>query len=121
MSRQKEKTPKDRRFRATSDQERELLEIVSSLCPLCGKPLGYYKDGCFIKNYEIAHIYPSNATPAQRRALKGLPRAEKIESFENVIPLCLDSHNHQDFHTRPDEYIRLYSRSCKTHRDRYSL
>ena len=110
MSRQKEKTPKDRRFRATSDQERELLEIVSSLCPLCGKPLGYYKDGCFIKNYEIAHIYPSNATPAQRRALKGLPRAEKIESFENVIPLCLDSHNHQDFHMRPDKYIRLYNR-----------
>ena len=37
MSQQKGKAQKDRRFRATPDQERELLEIVSSLCPLCGK------------------------------------------------------------------------------------
>lgn len=86
----------------------ELLAEVSYNCPLCHKPLIEAKGNRTLRKFQVAHIYPHSATTEQYLRLHNLPREADLESPRNLIPLCLDCHLRQDFHTTPEEYLRLY-------------
>ena len=86
----------------------ELLAEVNYNCPLCHKPLIEAKGGRTLRKFQVAHIYPHSATTEQYLRLHNLPREVDLESQRNLIPLCLDCHLRQDFHTTPEEYLRLY-------------
>lgn len=87
-----------------------LLPEVNGRCPLCGKyPLSQEKNGRILKNYEVAHIYPHSPTKEQLKVLQGVPRADDIESLDNVILLCKDCHSKQDFHTTVEDYTNLFN------------
>jgi cytochrome c553 len=97
------------RKKITANFGARLLAEANNLCPLCGKRLLGEKAGNSIRLYERAHIYPHRPTDEQLIALKNVPKAENSESFENLIALCEDCHDKQDFHTSAEDYMRLYN------------
>jgi 5-methylcytosine-specific restriction endonuclease McrA len=98
------------RKRSTPNFDARLLIEVNNLCPLCGKRLLGKKDGKSIKLCRIAHIYPHSPTNDQLVALESVPVAQNVESFENLIALCQDCHDKQDFNTTAEDYMRLYNK-----------
>jgi hypothetical protein len=93
----------------TPNLEARLLTETGNWCPLCGKRLLEETAGKSVKLYDIAHIYPYSPTADQLAALKDVPVAKNIESFENKILLCKDCHKKQDFYTQREDYIHLYN------------
>jgi hypothetical protein len=93
----------------TPNFDARLLTEVNNLCPLCGKRLLGEKAKRSIKFYKIAHIYPHSPTSEQLKALGSVPRSTDIESFENLIALCEDCHDKQDFYTTVKDYMILYN------------
>jgi len=97
-----------KRKRSSANFEARLLAESSSLCPLCSKYLLGEKNGRIMKLYKIAHIYPHSPTAEQLTALKNVTKPKEVESFENLITLCSDCHDRQDFHTTAEDYMLLY-------------
>ncbi|MDR0630507.1 MAG: HNH endonuclease, partial [Holosporales bacterium] len=112
------KDTKKRKKPTPNFDARLLAEINNNLCPLCGKRLLGEKAGESVKLYDVAHIYPHSPTREQLMSLENVPKAEDSESFENLIALCKDCHKKQDFHTKKEEYMRLYNKKqqlmCQT-------
>lgn len=98
------------RKQPTSSELRLYLIEVNNRCPLCGKTLQSRKQKKRDeKKFEIAHIFPNSPTSEQLKELDNVPLlGENSESFENKIALCLECHHTQDFHTKREEYLKLY-------------
>ena len=89
-------------------EENAFTTEVDGKCPLCGKALFYKKGNASFKGYEIAHIYPLNATPAEVQVLKGEKRlSSDLNSSENLIALCVKCHKQFDKPRTIAEYRRL--------------
>jgi len=99
---------KTTRKKCTDIELARLLDEADCLCPLCGHRLVEEKNGKVNKQFQIAHIYPHSPTQTQAEALKNISRPENLESLENLIPLCLHCHRHQDFNTTEADYWKLY-------------
>lgn len=85
-----------------------LLSQVNRVCPLCAEPLFYKKGGKSYKNYEIAHIYPLNPTPAEKLLLEHEERlSSDVNDENNVIPLCEICHGKFDKPRTVNEYREL--------------
>ena len=99
---------KSERINLTPNQEAELVDEVGGFCPLCKKTLWLHKGKRTIKGYEVAHIYPHSPTQEQLVVLQNVPRVADVESVDNLIPLCFDCHEKQDYHTSVEDYTALY-------------
>jgi hypothetical protein len=87
-----------------------LTDQVNGICPLCTKSLTYVKNNKTYKNYDIAHIYPLNATMYEIEILKNEERlSNDLNSLENLIPLCKDCHPKFDKPRTVEEYRILLS------------
>ncbi|TKJ91416.1 HNH endonuclease, partial [Paenibacillus sp. CFBP13512] len=81
---------------------------VDGVCPLCTKELMYVKEGSSQKKYEIAHIYPLNATKEEKELLKNEEViSEDLNSLLNVILVCIECHNKFDNPRTVKEYKQL--------------
>lgn len=115
MNEQKQTTKKDRRtsdrISLTPIESEQLFAESHGVCAICGRPLiKTKKNGTHVRVYEAAHIYPHSPTKQQLITLKDVPRAENIESPENIVFLCRNSHKIQDDQTTEQDYLELYSR-----------
>lgn len=99
------------RKKPTAAEIRLHLIEVDNLCPLCGTILqSYGQKKPDARLFEIAHIYPNSPTQEQLHELKDVPQLGiNSESFENKIALCKNCHDTQDYHTKKDEYMKLYN------------
>ena len=69
----------------TAAEELAFTTEVEGKCPKCGDPLFFSKRGRKLKRFEIAHIYPLNAKPAEILELKNEERlSTDLNAFENV-------------------------------------
>ncbi len=92
-------------------QENEKLILhseVGGVCPNCPTILVYEKNGRNQKGFEIAHIYPFNATPTEIELLKN----EEIlnidfDHSDNLICLCNPCHKKYDKDKTVEEYRDL--------------
>ncbi len=90
-----------------NQKQLHLIE-VNSLCPLCGDTLMKERNKSIVKNYEIAHIYPSNPTESDLRILQGIEVDEQArEDFDNKIALCLICHKDYDQNKTLEKYNEL--------------
>lgn len=85
-----------------------LCAQVSQVCPKCGKPLYIKKGTRSVKDYEIAHIYPLNPTPAEELLLKNEPKlCDDPNDESNLIPLCFTCHKLYDTGKTLEDYREL--------------
>ena len=90
-------------------QEQKLYAETDGNCPLCTAPLQHIKNNKIYGNYDKAHIYPLNATPAQVEMLKNEPRlGENINDIDNLILLCKTCHHKFDNPRTLDGYREIY-------------
>lgn len=62
---------------------------VNGRCPICGGVLVYTKKGKINKSFEVAHIYPANPRPEEKKLLSGEERlSEDVNDLKNVIAVC---------------------------------
>lgn len=100
----------DKRKNPTQNQEQLYFAEVGGLCPLCGKALIQIGKTKYIKQYEIAHIYPCNPTTKDTSALIGIIPPQDTEAFDNKIALCLACHHTYDDDKTLDRYLELKSK-----------
>ena len=91
----------------TKNEDALFLSEVNGFCPKCGKPLIKKTSKSYIKQYEIAHIYPCNPTSKDLDILKSVAPPINTEAFENKIALCFDCHNEYDEAKRTERYFEL--------------
>ncbi|MDO9234983.1 MAG: HNH endonuclease signature motif containing protein [Aquabacterium sp.] len=97
-----------KRDKYTDNQHSILYGETGGICPLCTQPILFTKPGSKpVKGYEVAHIYPLNATPAQVKILAGYPVPADINALENVIALCPSCHTKYDKDFQLAELIML--------------
>lgn len=96
------------RVNTTPSVELSLLAQVRGKCPLCGTKSFYEKKARKYRNYEIAHIYPLNATSEEEELLKDQERLhENLNHPHNLIPLCKSCHRQFDTPRTIEEYQKL--------------
>lgn len=100
----------DKRKNPTQNQEQLYFAEVGGLCPLCGKALIKIGKTKYVKQYEIAHIYPCNPTSKDISALVGIIPPQDTEAFDNKIALCLACHHTYDDDKTLDRYNELKSK-----------
>lgn len=85
-----------------------LCSQVNKVCPKCARPLFIKKGKNWVKDYEIAHIYPLNPTPAELAMLAGEPKLSEDPNDErNLIPLCFTCHKLYDTDKTLEDYRAL--------------
>lgn len=85
-----------------------LCSQVNQVCPKCGRPLFIKKAKNSVKDYEIAHIYPLNPTPAELAILLGEQKLSGGPNDEcNLIPLCFTCHKLYDTDKTLEDYRAL--------------
>jgi hypothetical protein len=88
--------------------ELSLCAEVNNICPNCAQPLFRAKNGRNYKDYEIAHIYPLNPTPAEEEILKSEIRlSANPNDAENLVPLCFSCHKVYDTPKTAENYRAL--------------
>lgn len=88
-----------------ASEELAFATEVDGNCPKCGKPLFFGKRGKKLKRYEIAHIYPLNPKPEEVVELQNEERpSADLNSFENLIALCVGCHTEFDKLRTVEEY-----------------
>lgn len=95
------------RIKLTDNRWALLYAEAGGFCPLCGRPLIAHKGKNLIKQGDGAHIYPHEATDAQKQALAEVVVPQDIESLDNLILICLFCHVYQDVATTKNDYLRL--------------
>ena len=95
----------DNRKNPTSNQEQLYFAEVGGVCPLCGKNLMYIGKTKYVKQYQIAHIYPCNPTQKDLIVLSGITAPADTEAFSNKIALCHTCHHTYD----DDKTIERYN------------
>lgn len=87
-----------------------LLTEVQGKCPICRKPLITRKknSNTSVRVFDIAHIYPLNATDDEVELLKNEEKlSEDIDSEGNFIALCKTCHKIYDTKKTVKEYRKL--------------
>jgi len=98
------------RRKPTENEHIYLINQVDALCPLCRKTLMYDKKNTKRKGYEIAHIYPSSPTAAEKELLKDEKLLNPdVEHRDNLIPLCNGCHTKFDNPRTVEEYRKLFA------------
>lgn len=97
----------DKRKNPTHNEETLFFSEVKGVCPLCGRYLMSKGSRNYVKNYEIAHIYPCNPTADDLNILDGVQPPPDTEAYENKIALCLGCHNDYDKDKTLSKYIDL--------------
>ena len=97
----------DNRKNPTPNQDQLFFAEVGGLCPLCGKRLMIRGNNKYVKQYQIAHIYPCNPTTKDLNALAGIEPPADTEEFSNKIALCISCHQTYDDDKTLDRYTSL--------------
>ncbi|MCJ8325498.1 MAG: HNH endonuclease [Campylobacterales bacterium] len=85
-----------------------LIDEVDDLCPICSDPLHEEKNGKYIVQFEVAHIYPLNPTENEKVILKNVEKlTSDINGIDNLIALCKKCHKRYDTDKTIKEYIEL--------------
>lgn len=97
------------RIKFDSNEQSILYAETGGACPLCTSPMMFKKASSnkLNKGYEIAHIYPLNANPVQKRALARFPAPPDLNALENLILLCPSCHTKYDKDFKIEEYLEL--------------
>lgn len=97
-----------RRANVTDNVKMRLLCDVSGRCPLCRDELVVKKDKKTVRVFDIAHIYPLNATEHEQKILAEEERlSSDIDSEKNFIALCKPCHKIYDTQKTVEEYRNL--------------
>ncbi|MBY8963340.1 HNH endonuclease [Flavobacterium sp. D11R37] len=111
-----------KRKKFTENSNLILLAQVDSICPLCPKPLIYEKNGKNYKQFEIAHIYPLNATKEEKELLKDEEKlSEDLNDLNNLICLCVGCHTKYDKPRTIQEYrnlVEIKKQKLKEHKSK---
>lgn len=100
----------DNRKSISPNEDKSLIAEVSGFCPICGDDLFFNKNGRKYKNYEIAHIYPCNATKTEKDILKDCELlSDDAENENNKLAICIKCHNKIDCERTVEEYNHLLS------------
>ncbi len=66
---------------------------MQGACPLCSRNLVIKKGGKTVRVFDVAHIYPLNATEREKKILENEEVLEvDIDSEPNFIALCKECH-----------------------------
>ncbi|WP_327192045.1 ABC-three component system protein [Pseudomonas fluorescens] len=85
-----------------------LLCEVQGSCPLCNRSLMVKRNEKSVRVFDVAHIYPLNATPHEQIILKHEVRLSiNIDCEENFIALCKECHKIYDTKKTVEEYRQL--------------
>lgn len=96
------------RIALTPAAELALTTQVGGRCPKCDDALFYKKKGRDYKDYDIAHIYPLNPTPAETIELTDVERLHPDSNHsDNLIPLCTSCHKRFDKPRTSEEYNEM--------------
>jgi len=99
---------KPRRANVNDTVKMSLLCEVNGSCPLCRRDLVVKKVKKNIRVFDVAHIYPLNATPHEVAILKGeVLLSDDIDCEDNFIALCKECHKIYDTQKTVDEYRQL--------------
>lgn len=97
-----------RRANVTETIKMSLLCEVKGSCPLCRRKLISKTNKKTVRVFDVAHIYPLNATPREVDLLKNEERlCDDIDSEGNLIALCKECHKIYDTHKTKEEYRQL--------------
>ena len=98
----------NKRINYSDAQQTALISQVERICPLCDEPLHYIKQNRTYRNYELAHIYPLNATSTEEALLVNEERlGNNLNDEDNIIPLCKTCHGKFDKPRTVEEYRYL--------------
>jgi hypothetical protein len=98
----------DNRATVTNNNKLILFDQVEGICPKCLKSFVRQKKNKTVKDYEIAHIYPLNATSQEVAELSGEEKlSEDLNSLDNLIPLCPSCHTEYDNPKTRIEYRQM--------------
>ncbi|HDZ8847540.1 TPA: HNH endonuclease [Aeromonas veronii] len=98
-----------RRAQVNDTIKMSLLSEVQGKCPLCRKSLIKRKtSNTPVRVFDVAHIYPLNATPSEIILLANEEKlCEDIDSEGNFIVLCKECHKIYDTKKTVEEYRQL--------------
>ena len=97
-----------RRANVNDTLKMSLLCDVGGRCPLCSLQLLSNRQNKLTRVFDVAHIYPLNATDKEKALLKNEERLSKeINCEENYIPLCKPCHKIYDTKKTVEEYRQL--------------
>ncbi len=95
----------DNRKEFTDNEKLVLYGQVNGYCPICGSKLTHNKATGIFRNFEVAHIYPANATDAEADLLKNEERlSQDVNSLDNVMAVCSQCHTKFDKPRTVEEY-----------------
>jgi hypothetical protein len=93
------------KYQFTENQKLILFGQVEGMCPLCDNGLTQKKKGGIYKVFEIAHIYPENATPQEVELLKDEERlSDDVNDVNNALAVCPTCHTKFDKPRTVEEY-----------------
>ena len=97
-----------RRANVNDTVKMSLLCEVQGWCPLCHRGLVVKRDKKNVRVFDVAHIYPLNATEHEKYILKNEERlSSEIDCEENFIALCKECHKIYDTQKTVKEYRQL--------------
>ncbi|MFO0941754.1 MAG: ABC-three component system protein [Pirellulales bacterium] len=98
----------NKRRRPSDNETIVLLAEVDRLCPLCSKPLQYWKGGRLHNRFELAHLYPLNPTTEEKKLLKDEEHhPTDVNAIENFLALCEGCHAEFDKPRTLEEFRKL--------------
>jgi hypothetical protein len=97
-----------RRANVNDTVKMSLLCEVHGSCPLCRRNLVAKKKKVNVRVFDVAHIYPLNATEHEEHILHDEELlTDDIDCEENFIVLCKECHKLYDTHKTAEEYRHL--------------
>lgn len=94
------------KYQFTENQALILFGQVDGMCPLCDNRLTQKKKGKIFKVFQIAHIYPENATPQEAELLKDEERlTDDVNDVNNALAVCPTCHTKFDNPRTVEDYI----------------
>lgn len=97
-----------RRANVNDTVKMSLLCEAQGKCPLCNRALVVKRNGKNVRVFDVAHVYPLNATEHEKKILAGEELlTSNIDSEENFIALCKECHKIYDTKKTVIEYRNL--------------
>lgn len=108
MNGAKNLSDKLRRANVNDTVKMSLLCEVQGACPLCNRNLVVKRKSKNVRVFDVAHIYPLNATEHEKKILQGEETlSQEIDCEDNFIVLCQECHKIYDTHKTVEEYRQL--------------